>query len=54
MRQIEIIQRLNEARAGFSIDALHWDRAHPEMPTLYASFGNGPALPGLPEQELDR
>ncbi|MBZ5607034.1 MAG: TonB-dependent receptor [Acidobacteriia bacterium] len=39
----------NEARLSFSEDNLHWDRAHPEIPTLSASavyFPGGVTLPG--------
>jgi len=34
----------SEARAGFSRDDLHWDRPHPEIPTLFS--GDGALLPG--------
>ena len=37
---------INEARLGWSRDDLHWDRAHPEIPTL-ASFDQT-LLPGSP------
>ncbi len=39
----------NEARLNFSDDNLHWDRAHPEIPTLSATatfFPGGVTLPG--------
>src|SRR5579862_3494774 len=35
---------INEARASFSNDDLHWDRAHSEIPTLNSS--DGVILPG--------
>ena len=41
----------NEARLSFSSDDLHWNRPHPEIPTLasLATFFNGPVtLPGSP------
>ena len=37
---------INEARAGFSDDDLHWNRAHSEIPTLVS--GDGVVLPGSP------
>jgi hypothetical protein len=37
---------INEARAGFSDDDLHWNRAHSEIPTLVSN--DGVALPGSP------
>ncbi|MEP6960645.1 MAG: carboxypeptidase regulatory-like domain-containing protein [Acidobacteriota bacterium] len=37
---------LNEARIGYSHDDLHWDRPHPEIPTLVSS--DGTLLPGSP------
>ncbi|MEO8099211.1 MAG: TonB-dependent receptor [Acidobacteriota bacterium] len=37
---------LNEARIGFSHDDLHWDRPHPEVPTLVSL--DGTMLPGSP------
>jgi Carboxypeptidase regulatory-like domain/TonB-dependent Receptor Plug Domain len=37
---------LNEARAAFSDDDLHWNRAHSEIPTLESL--DGTALPGSP------
>lgn len=37
---------VNEARAAFSNDDLHWDRPHPEVPTLVS--GDGVTLPGSP------
>ncbi|MEP7352497.1 MAG: TonB-dependent receptor [Acidobacteriota bacterium] len=37
---------INEARLGFSNDDLHWDRPHPEIPTLAVS--DGTVLPGSP------
>jgi len=36
----------NEAKLGFSNDDLHWNRAHPEIPTLIS--GDGTTLPGSP------
>src|SRR5262249_6169444 len=36
----------SEIRAGWTDDRLHWDRPHPEIPTLYAS--SGALLPGSP------
>ena len=36
----------NEARASFSNDDLHWNRPHPEIPTL--ASGDGTILPGSP------
>jgi hypothetical protein len=36
----------HEARAGYSRDELHWDRPHPEIPTLYSA--DGVYLPGSP------
>jgi hypothetical protein len=36
----------NEARFGYSNDDLHWNRPHPEIPTL--SSGDGVTLPGSP------
>src|SRR5262249_17837515 len=37
---------INEARASFSRDDLHWNRAHDEIPTL--SSADGVTLPGSP------
>jgi hypothetical protein len=37
---------VNDARAAFSNDDLHWDRPHPEVPTLLSA--DGVALPGSP------
>jgi hypothetical protein len=37
---------VNDARAAFSNDDLHWDRPHPEIPTLVS--GDGVTLPGSP------
>ncbi|MBZ5604357.1 MAG: carboxypeptidase-like regulatory domain-containing protein [Acidobacteriia bacterium] len=37
---------INEARASFSDDDLHWNRAHTEIPTLTSS--DGVTLPGSP------
>ena len=36
----------NEARASYTNDDLHWDRPHPEIPTL--TSGDGTILPGSP------
>jgi len=36
----------NEARVSYSIDNLHWNRPHPEIPTLVT--GDGVTLPGSP------
>lgn len=35
-----------EFRAGFDADDLHWDRAHPEIPTLIDTSREGVLLPG--------
>jgi len=37
---------INEAKAGYSFDDLHWDRSHPEIPTLVSN--DGTLLPGAP------
>ena len=37
---------VNDARAAFSNDDLHWDRPHPEIPTLVSA--DGVTLPGSP------
>jgi hypothetical protein len=37
---------VNDARAAFANDDLHWDRPHPEVPTLVS--GDGVTLPGSP------
>ena len=37
---------INEARLGYSSDDLHWNRAHPEIPTLVSL--DGTILPGSP------
>lgn len=37
---------INEAKAGYSADDLHWDRSHPEIPTLVSD--DGTLLPGAP------
>jgi len=37
---------VNEARAAYSNDDLHWDRPHPEVATLVS--GDGVTLPGSP------
>jgi hypothetical protein len=37
----------NDVRAGFSLDDLHWNRAHPEIPTMYTQM-EGVLLPGSP------
>jgi hypothetical protein len=37
---------VNEARAAYSNDDLHWDRPHPEVATLVS--GDGVVLPGSP------
>ncbi len=37
---------VNDARAAFSKDDLHWDRPHPEVPTLLSA--DGVMLPGSP------
>ncbi len=37
---------VNEARGAVSHDDLHWDRPHPEIPTLVS--GDGVTLPGSP------
>jgi hypothetical protein len=36
----------NEARFSYSVDNLHWDRPHPEIPSLVS--GDGVTLPGSP------
>jgi hypothetical protein len=36
----------NEAKLGYSTDDLHWNRPHPEIPTLLS--GDGTSLPGSP------
>jgi hypothetical protein len=39
----------NEARLAWSSDDLHWDRAHPEIPTLVTQLNGAPVtLPGSP------
>jgi hypothetical protein len=42
----------NELRFGWTVSNIHWDRAHPEIPTLSVSGGNpgfeSPVLPGSP------
>src|SRR5262249_12288141 len=38
---------INEARASFSDDDLHWNRAHSEIPTL-STLVDGVTLPGSP------
>jgi len=37
---------INEARLSYSVDNLHWNRPHPEIPTL--SSNDGVTLPGSP------
>ncbi|HEY6392618.1 MAG TPA: carboxypeptidase regulatory-like domain-containing protein [Bryobacteraceae bacterium] len=37
---------INEARLSYSVDNLHWNRPHPEIPTL--TSGDGVTLPGSP------
>jgi len=38
---------INEARMSYSVDNLHWNRPHPEIPTL-TSANDGVTLPGSP------
>src|SRR5258708_4601297 len=38
---------VNEARLSYSDDNLHWNRPHPEVPTLTSAF-DGVTLPGSP------
>ncbi len=38
---------INEARLSYSVDNLHWNRPHPEIPTL-TSANDGVTLPGSP------